>query len=136
VEAKLTFKDYNEGLKQGKLIGLKCSGCGDISAQPRLLCARCGSPDLAGLELAGKGAIQTFTVNFVAAEGREAEAPYIVAIVELDEGPWVMGNIVDLKPEAATIDIIGKKVAMSGTSVFPGDKYTAGDVARPLFKLL
>ncbi len=136
MEAKLTFKDYNEGLKQGKLIGLKCGGCGEVTAQPKLLCGKCGGADLEGVELAGKGAIQTFTVNYVAAEGREAEAPYIVAIIELDEGPWVMGNIVDLKPEAATIDIIGRKVTMSGTAVFAGDKYSAGDVARPLFKLI
>ena len=136
MEAKITFKDYNEGLKQGKLIGLKCSGCGEVSAQPRLLCSKCGGSNFDSLELAGKGIIQTFTVNFVAAEGRESEAPYIVVIVELDEGPWVMGNLVDVKPEAATMDIIGKKVAMSGTAVFTGDKYTAGDAARPLFKLV
>ncbi len=136
MEAKLTFKDYNEELKQGKLIGLKCSGCGEVTAQPRMLCAKGGGSEFNRLELAGKGTIKTFTVNRVPAEGREAEVPYIVTIVELDEGPWVMGNLVELKPEEATIDIIDKKVAMSGTAVFPGDKYTAGDIARPLFKLV
>ena len=135
MEAKLTFKDFNEGLKQGKLSGLKCKGCGELIAQPRILCGKCGGAEFDSIEFAGKGSVQTFTVNYVAAEGREAEAPYIVAIVELDEGPWVMGNIVELKPEAATIDIIGKKVIMSGVAVFPGDKYSAGDAARPLFKL-
>ena len=135
VEAKLTFKDYNENLKQGRLSGLKCSGCGEVSAQPRIICAKCGGNALETIELKGSGAIQTFTVNYVAAEGREPEAPYIVAIVELDEGPWVMGNISGLKPEEATMDIMGKKVRMEGSAVFAGDRYSSGEVARPVFKL-
>jgi uncharacterized OB-fold protein len=135
VEPVLTFKDFNEALKQGRLVGLKCRDCGEITAQPILLCGKCVSANLESIGLTGKGIIQTFTVNYVAAEGREAEAPYIVAIVELEEGPWAMGNIVDLRPEEATIDIIGRKVMMSGMAVFPGDKYSAGDIARPLFKM-
>jgi uncharacterized OB-fold protein len=136
MEAKLTFKDFNEGLKQGRLKGLKCGGCGEVSAQPRLVCARCGGQDFEAIELKGGGTVQTFTVNYVAAEGRESEAPYIVAIVELDDGPWIMGNIVDLKPEEATMDIMGRKVIMEGSAVFAGDRYSSGETARPLFKLV
>ncbi len=136
MEAKLTFKEYNENLKQGRLSGLKCSGCGEVSAQPRLICAKCGGSLLETFELKGSGAIQTFTVNYVAAEGRESEVPYIVAIVELDEGPWIMGNIVGIKPEEATMDIMGRKVQMESTAVFAGDRYSSGDIARPVFKLV
>jgi uncharacterized OB-fold protein len=136
MEAKLTFKEYNENLKQGRLSGLKCGGCGEVSAQPRLICARCGGADLTAVELKGGGAIQTFTVNYVAAEGRESEAPYIVVIVELDDGPWVMGNLTGLKPDEATMDIMGRKVLMEGSAVFAGDRYSSGEVARPLFKLV
>ena len=136
MEAKLTFKEYNENLRQGRLSGLKCGGCGEVSAQPRLVCAGCGAADFEVIELKGGGTVQTFTVNYVAAEGREPEAPYIVAIVEMDEGPWVMGNIIDLKPEEATMDIMGRKVRMEGSAVFAGDRYSSGEVARPLFKLV
>jgi uncharacterized OB-fold protein len=136
MEAKLTFKEYNENLRQGRLSGLKCAGCGEVSAQPRLICAKCGGQDLEAIELKGAGSIQTFTVNYVAAEGRESEAPYIVAIVELDDGPWVMGNITGLKPEEATMDIMGRKVRMEGPAIFAGDRYSSGEVARPLFKLV
>ena len=136
MEAKLTFKEYNENLKQGRLSGLKCGGCGEVSAQPRLVCAKCGGSDFEAIELKGAGTVQTFTVNYVAAEGRESEVPYIVVIVELDEGPWVMGNITGLKPEEATMDIMGRKVRMEGSAVFAGDRYSSGDVARPVFKLV
>ena len=136
MEARLFFKEYNENLRQGRLSGLKCGGCGELSAQPRLVCAKCGGQDLEVLELKDEGTIQTFTVNYVAAEGRESEAPYIVAIVELDDGPWVMGNIAGLKPEEATMDIMGRKVSMEGSAVFAGDRYSSGEAARPLFKLV
>ena len=136
MEARLLFKECNENLRQGRLSGLKCNGCGELSAQPRLACAKCGDRDLEAVELKGRGTIQTFTVNYVAAEGRESEAPYIVAIVELDDGPWVMGNITGLKPQEATMDIMGKKVLMQGSAVFAGDRYSSGEVARPLFMLV
>jgi len=136
MEARLFFREYNENLRQGRLSGLKCNSCGELSAQPRLICAKCGGQDLVAVELKGGGTIQTFTVNYVAAEGRESEAPYIVAIVQLDDGPWVMGNITGLKPEEATMDIMGRKVSMEGPAVFAGDRYSAGEVARPLFKLV
>lgn len=135
MEVKLTFKDYNENLKQGRLSGLRC-GCGEVFAQPRLVCAKCRGQELTAIALKGDGAIRTFTVNYVAAEGRESEAPYIVAIVELDEGPWVMGNIAGLKPEEATMDIMDRKVRMEGSAMFAGDRYSSGEVARPLFKLV
>jgi uncharacterized OB-fold protein len=135
VEYKLKFKEYNEALKQNKLLGLKCNQCGQVSANPRLACAACGSTDLQVIELKGKGKIQTFTTIFVPPEGREAECPYVVTLVELDEGPSIMGNLTGVEPDKVTIDVIGKKVKMSGTAVFPGDKYSAGDIARPLFSL-
>jgi uncharacterized OB-fold protein len=59
--------------------------------------------------------------------------PYTIVLVELEEGPWLMGNL-DIEPEKATMDIMGKRVKLSH-QVFPGDKYSAGECARPLFIL-
>lgn len=135
MEHKLRFKDYNDALKQNKLLGLKCKQCGQISANPRIACAKCGSTDFDIMELKGKGKIQTFTSIFVAPEGRESECPYVVTLVELEEGPWIMGNLVGVEASKVTGEVIGKKVKMSGAGVFPGDKYSAGDISRPLFSL-
>jgi len=132
VEYKLTFKEYNEALKENKLLGLKCKNCSAISVPPKMVCIECNSPDMEIVELGGKGKIQTFTVVNVAAEGRESECPYIIVMVEVDEGPWIMGNLADVDPSGVTMDIIGKRVRM-GHKVFPGDKYSAGESARPLF---
>ena len=132
MEQKLIFKDYSAALKNNKLLGLKCNDCGAITVPPKMACWKCASPNMEVVELSGKGKIQTFTTINVAPEGRENEVPYTVALVELDEGPWIMGNIVEMEPSKITMDIIGKRVAM-GHKVFCGDKYSAGDAARPLF---
>ena len=134
MEYKLIFKDYNEALKQNKLLGLKCQSCGSITVPPKIVCHHCTSPDLEITEMKGTGKIRTFTTVFVASEGREDEVPYIIVMVELDEGPWIMGNLDGIDPAQANMEIIGKRVKM-GNKVFPGDKHSAGDGARPLFSL-
>lgn len=132
MEYKLTFKQYNEALKTDKLLGLKCKACGAVTVPPKMVCRQCTSPDMEIVQLGGKGQIVTFTTINVAAEGRENELPYTIVMVKLEEGPWIMGNLVDIDPAKATMELIGRKVTM-GHKVFCGDKYSAGDGARPLF---
>jgi len=133
MEYKLTSKDYNEALKEDKLLGLKCKECGTITVPPKMVCRKCASPDMEVVQLSGKGKIETFTVNNVASEGREDEVPYTIMLVGLDEGPWIMGNLTGIDPAEVTMEIVGKRVKMGGHQVFPGDKYSAGDGVRPLF---
>ena len=131
---KLSFKDYNEALKENRLMGLKCKQCGVITVPPKIACGSCASTEMDVVELSGRGEICTFTTVFVAPEGRESEVPYIIVMVELDESPWVMGNLIGIEPDKASMALIGKRVKMEH-AVFPGDKYSAGDGARPLFSL-
>ena len=132
MEYKLPFKDYNEALKQNKLLGLKCQECGAITVPPKAVCQQCASPDMDIIELGGKGEIATFTAVNVASEGREDEVPYTIVLVKLDEGPWIMGTLVDTDPSQVTMELIGRRVKM-GHKVFSGDKYSAGEGARPVF---
>ncbi len=134
MDYKLTFKEYNESLKKNKLMGLKCKDCGAITVPPKAVCRKCTGNNLEIVQLKGNGKIQTYTTIFVAAEGRQGEVPYIVTLVELDEGPWIMGNLIDIDPNKATFEfLIGKRVKMGSSKIFPGDKYSAGDGARPVF---
>ena len=134
MEYKLIFKDYSEALKQNKLLGLKCRECGSITVPPAMVCRKCASTDMEIVEMKGTGKIRTFTSVFVPAEGREDENPYITTLVELDEGSWIMGNLDGVDPNEAGMELIGKRVTM-GHKVFAGDKYSAGEGARPLFSL-
>ena len=135
MEYKLTFKEYNEALQENKLLGLKCQDCGSITIPPKMVCRKCTSPDMEVVQLKGDGKIQTFTTVNVASEGRENEVPYVIVLVELEEGPWIMGNLTGTDPAKATMEaLIDKRVKMERSETFPGDKYSAGEGARPLFK--
>ncbi len=85
MEYKLTFKQYNESLKQDKLLGLKCKACSAITVPPKMVCRQCTGSDMEVIQLAGKGEIVTFTTVNVAAEGRENELPYTIVMVKLEE---------------------------------------------------
>ncbi len=134
MEHKLIFKDYNEALKQNKLLGLKCQSCGAITIPPKMVCRQCASSDMEIVELKGSGKIRTFTTVFVASEGREDEVPYTIVMVELEDGPWIMGNLEGIDPSTASMELVGRKVKM-GHKIFHGDRYSAGESARPLFSL-
>ncbi|MBA7632662.1 hypothetical protein ES703_40214 [subsurface metagenome] len=47
-----------------------------------------------------------------------------------------MGNLTGTDPTTVTVELIGKRVKMGETKVFTGDKYSAGEGARPLFNLV
>jgi uncharacterized OB-fold protein len=128
MDYKLTFKEYNKSLKRGKLLGLKCNDCGTYTCPPKMACQGCGSTNLEVVELKGKGKVVTFTVSYVPAEGRDAEVPYTVVMVELEEGPWLLGNLTDIDPNRVNTDLIGKQVQL-GTRMksLPVDTYTSGN---------
>lgn len=135
MEYKLTFAEYNKALKKDKLMGLKCNDCGTITCPPTMVCGECASTNCEIVQLSGKGKIVTFTTCYIAAEGRENENPYTIVMVELEEGPWIMGNLVSMDPKKVTVDVIGKTVKL-GNRVYPGDKYSDGVMARPAFSLV
>lgn len=130
----LTFESFSENLKQNILSGLRCKHCGAITCPPRAACLDCNATDLEIIALGGTGVIRTFTCTFVPPLGREAEAPYIIVLVELDEGPWIIGNLANTDPAAADMGLIGKRVRLDN-KIFPGDPYSAGEAARPLFHI-
>ena len=131
----LIFSDYSAELTRNRLVGVKCQSCGTVSCPPRAACLGCRSTDLAQVALAGSGTIRTFTTNYVAPLGREDEAPYTIVMVELDEGPWIAGNL-DVADHGKTgMQLIGKRVTL-GHKVFEGDLYSAGPAARPYFSIV
>jgi uncharacterized OB-fold protein len=86
------------------LLGTKCETCGNIFFPLRSVCPHCrrdGKPS--PLALSGKGQVYTFTVIRVASEGFEAFTPYIVGLIQLEEGPKVTSQIVDCRPEEVYI---------------------------------
>ena len=133
MEYELTYKQYAETLKEGKLLGLRCNDCGAYTAAGMKTCSDCISENLQAVELSGRGKVNTFTVIRVPPEG--FDAPYIVALVELAEGPWVMGNITDVDPNEATMDLIGQQVTV-GHKTHSGDRMSGGEIAVLTFSII
>ncbi len=134
MDYKLTFYNWRDGLKAGKLLGLKCKDCGAVTCPPRKVCAECGSENQDIVELTGKGEIVTYTVCYAVPAGYQG--PYVVAMAEMEEGCRIMANVIDVDPTKVGMELIGQKVKV-GYKEIPGDFMTGGDTRWPMtFKLI
>lgn len=89
---------------QGKLIFQRCGVCHQLQSPPRLFCRHCMAENLQWETSTGLGSIYTFTVNHRAANPHMADKlPYVVAVVQLDEGFRMMANIVNAPPQAVRV---------------------------------
>ena len=95
-----------EGCRQHELKFQQCSHCKHIRWPPSHLCPRCHETAINWLISKGVGKIYTFAVYHAAFHpGFKAELPYTVAVVELDEGPHILTNIIGCPPEKVTCDM-------------------------------
>ena len=86
-----------------RLIGTKCLKCGRVFIGPRKICPQCGSRELQDVELPRRGRIYSYTVVRAPPMERENYGPYIIAIVELENGCKLTTEIVDCSPEEIDI---------------------------------
>jgi hypothetical protein len=102
---------YEEFLKEEKIMGAKCKKCGALALPPRPLCVSCFSRDLEWVQFQGAGKLASFTSIVIAPpsmakEGFGKNNPYIVGVVELEEGPKIVSRIAGLDAKKpAEIDI-------------------------------
>jgi len=81
-----------------------CSDCDTWIHYPRALCPECWNSDLEWKEASGAGEVHSLaTLHFSPIEAYEGEAPYVVAVIELQDGPKMMANIVNCDPENVEI---------------------------------
>ena len=96
-----------ESLRRGKVEVQCCGDCKSFAFYPRALCPACGSRNLAWTPVSGTGHIYSLTI---VARGRgpgtfKNDSPYVVALVELDEGCRMMTNIVDVAANSEDLKI-------------------------------
>jgi len=106
-DAPITLQSFFEAARDGKLIGIKCGGCGALAIPPRELCPECGRREWAPVPLSGDGEIASFTVIRIAPRGHAGDAPYAIAAVRLVEGVSLLGRVVDIPFDELAI---GRKV--------------------------
>lgn len=96
---------YWDGAKEGKLLLNYCNETKQAYFPPRPFSPFTGSRDVSVIEAKGKGRLYSYVINHLPAPGYEA--PFIVAVVMLDEGVKMLTNIVDVpaEPEALELDM-------------------------------
>jgi uncharacterized protein len=99
-------KPYWEYCHKHELRMQKCTECGYIRFPVSMLCPQCHSLDSQWVKLSGKGSIYSFTVYRVPYHPAfKDDIPYVLAIIQLAEGPRMESNIVGCRPEDVRIEM-------------------------------
>lgn len=84
-----------EGCKANKLLIQRCRSCQTPIFYPRAMCPSCMSMDLDWVESTGQGVVYSYTIARRPAHPSFADdVPYVVALIDLDEGVRMLSNIV------------------------------------------
>jgi uncharacterized OB-fold protein len=94
-----------EGARQGHLRIQRCSQCDRYIFYPRAVCPHCMSASIEWVTASGRGSIHAFTVVHRAPEEFRREVPYVVALVDLEEGVRMMTRIVDCQPASVRVGL-------------------------------
>ena len=96
-------REYWKAASEGRLLYQECPQCGNRQLYPRMACTTCGAtPEWR--ESSGRGTVHTFTIirqNY--AQPFRDMLPYVVAMVELEEGPRLMSNVTDVAADDVTV---------------------------------
>ena len=85
---------YWNAARERRLLIRKCNACEALHFMPRYLCPACWSDQLEWVEAKGTGSVHSFTIIRRAPMAAFApRAPYVLALIDLDEGPRMMANV-------------------------------------------
>lgn len=90
---EFTVEQFYDYLSQGKLMGAKCGDCGRLLVPPRPVCDKCFSQKMSWVELSPRGKILTFSEVHVANDEFQPIAPYVVAVVQLEDNVRLGGIV-------------------------------------------
>lgn len=88
-----------DGTRDHALSIQRCGACGSAYFYPRPSCPRCGSQNVEWMRASGRALLYSYVINYRPAPGFEDDVPYVIAIVELAEGPRMLTNIVGVEPD-------------------------------------
>ena len=96
-----------DGCAAGELRLQRCADCRQPYFYPRPVCPACGSRNVEWFTASGRATLYSYVINHRPAPGFEDEAPYAIAVVELEEGPRMMSNIIEVAqtPETLQLDM-------------------------------
>lgn len=100
------------------LVGEVCNKCGAKLFPPRDVCPECSKPAYEPYTFEGHGHVYSHSTIYQAPAGYEEFVPYTVALIQLDEGPLVTGQLTDLDPDEVEIgmpvEMVTRKIREDG----------------------
>ena len=88
-----------------RLQGKKCKECGQLSFPPRMVCRNCKSRQSEPYEFKGLGTLYSYTTIFQAPDRFDQIVPYLVGLIDLEEGVRITAQLTDVQPEDVEIGI-------------------------------
>lgn len=124
----MRISEYNrEFSRRARLKGVKCKSCGYVTVTNRDICPECGADRLKVVELNPRGKIVSYTVVRYPPLEFKGQEPYVVAMVELEDGCKVVGQVTDCKIEdakdGAAVEVIFKKIKNEDGIIHYGYKF-------------
>ncbi len=98
-------RHFWDGTRAKELRLQRCDACRHTYFPPRPFCPKCASRKVSVFKASGKAKLHSYVIHHRPAPG--FTTPYAIAVVELDEGPRLMSNIVECPqtPEALVLDM-------------------------------
>lgn len=95
---------YWAAAREQRLVIQRCASCGHCQFYPRAFCIECLSERVEWINASGQGCIYSYTVCRIApSPAFEARLPYVVALIDLDEGVRMLANLLDVELEEVAI---------------------------------
>ncbi len=99
-------KPFWEATKRHELVIQRCRMCDVFFFYPRELCPTCLSDNLEWAPVSGRGRVHAFTIVYQPNDPRfNAEAPYVYAVIQLDEGARMISNVIGIEPHDVEVDM-------------------------------
>jgi uncharacterized protein len=97
-------KPYWDALNERKLMLPKCGECGHTFFYPRIQCPACHSRSVGWVQASGRGRLHAFGIAYQTFnKAYKVPPPYVLAMIELEEGPRVLSNLINVTPDPKTI---------------------------------
>jgi len=116
-------QDFFDGVADGQLRVQQCGDCGAHQFYPRVVCKHCGSDHSQWVVASGRGQVASFSVVRRAVSA-DFEAPYVIALIDLEEGVRMMSHVIDIDPDQV----------VSGMAVTVVFRPVGGADIRPVFR--
>ena len=120
-----------EATRRGELLLQRCGDCGAYRFPPNVLCTECSSTAFEWKPVSGRGKVYSYVVFHRAYHPAfKGDLPYAVACIELEEGPRLMSNVLDIEPGQIRCDMPVEVVFDEITSDISLPKFRPAEAKR------